>query len=212
MTRLGAWESDAQTPAAPLTAQRTREMALLRSIGTTPSQLRRMILMETSVLSVVVTALAVAPGYLLDPHRQRCPVPGDRLPPGLGPMLVGAATAVLAAAGATRFAGRKAARTEPVAALADSEAGPRWFTRNRLLLALFFLTVGISLSATTVLVMENGPTLASAVGPASVFFSIGIALLAPAPARPSACPAASPYATRPPTPSGWRAPPPPSSC
>ncbi|MFE3588608.1 hypothetical protein ACFXOY_13890 [Streptomyces niveus] len=75
-------------------------------------------------------------------------------------MLVGAV------AGATRFAGRKAARTQPVAALADSDAGPRWFARNRLLLALFFLTVGMSLSATTVLVMENGPTLAITAGPA----------------------------------------------
>ncbi|MFE5666779.1 FtsX-like permease family protein [Streptomyces niveus] len=165
--------------------QRTREMALLRSIGTTPSQLRRMILMETSVLSVIATALAVAPGYLLG--KLICSILTDSgvLSPvivfhqGWVPMLVGAATAVLAAAGATRFAGRKAARTEPVAALADSETNPRWFTRNRLLLALFFLTVGISLSATTVLVMENGPTLASTAGPASVFFSIGIALLAP---------------------------------
>ncbi|MFB8351341.1 ABC transporter permease [Streptomyces niveus] len=165
--------------------QRTREMALLRSIGTTPSQLRRMILMETSVLSVVATALAVAPGYLLG--KLICSILTDSgvLSPvivfhqGWVPMLVGAVTAILAAAGATRFAGRKAARTEPVAALADSEVRPRWFTRNRLLLALFFLTVGISLSATTLLVMENGPTLASTAGPASVFFSIGIALLAP---------------------------------
>lgn len=165
--------------------QRTREMALLRSIGTTPGQLRRMILMETTVLSLIATVLAVAPGYLLG--RLICSILTDSgvLSPvivfhqGWVPMLVGAVTAILAAAGATRFAGRKAARTEPVAALADSEVRPRWFTRKRLLLALFFLTVGISLSATTVLVMENGPTLASTAGPASVFFSIGIALLAP---------------------------------
>lgn len=45
--------------------QRTREMALLRAVGSTPQQLRRMILIETAVLSVASVLLALYPGYLL---------------------------------------------------------------------------------------------------------------------------------------------------
>ncbi|QKV96591.1 ABC transporter permease [Streptomyces sp. NA02950] len=165
--------------------QRAREMALLRAIGTTSKQLRRMIVCETAVLSVAAVALAVAPGYfagkalfgvLTDSGVVDSAIVFHE---GWMPMAVGAATVVIAAAAATRFAGRRAARTEPVAALAESATEARWFTVPRLLLALFFLVNGVSLSVVTATVMEDGPTLASTAGPASVLFSIGLAMLAP---------------------------------
>ncbi|MET8183503.1 FtsX-like permease family protein [Streptomyces sp. NPDC005336] len=165
--------------------QRSREMALLRAIGTTSQQLRRMIVCETAVLSVAATALAIAPGYLIG--KALFGVLTDSgvvasaivFHEGWMPIAVGAATAIVAAAAATRFAGRRAARTEPVAALAESATDGRWFTVPRLLLALFFIVNGVSLSVVTATVMEDGPTLASTAGPASVLFSIGVAMLAP---------------------------------
>src|SRR5699024_11873064 len=45
--------------------QRHRELALLRAVGATPRQVRRLIVGETLVLAVLATALAVAPGQLL---------------------------------------------------------------------------------------------------------------------------------------------------
>lgn len=165
--------------------QRAREMALLRAVGSTPHQLRRMILTETAVLSVASVLLALAPGYaigrLLFGVLTSSGVVSSAIVYHAGwvPMAVGAVVTVLAAAGATRFAGRRAARTEPVAALAESTAGTRWFTVPRLLLALFFLANGIGLAVATVTVMEDGPALASTAGPASVLFCIGLALLAP---------------------------------
>ncbi|MFE2042425.1 FtsX-like permease family protein [Streptomyces sp. NPDC059477] len=165
--------------------QRVREMALLRAVGSTQKQLRRMILTETAVLSVASVALALLPGQAIGRLLFGVLTDSGVVSPaivyhaGWVPMAVGAVVTVLAAALATRFAGRGAARTEPVAALAEVTAGTRWFSVPRLLLALFFLANGIGLAVATVTVMENGPTLASTAGPASVLFCIGLALLAP---------------------------------
>ncbi|MEV6674803.1 FtsX-like permease family protein [Streptomyces sp. NPDC051162] len=165
--------------------QRQHEMALLRAIGTTSRQVRRMILGETAVLSVLATALAILPGQLLGKllfgQLTGHGVVSDAITfhEGWIPVVVGAVAAVAAALGATMFAGRRAARTKPVAALAESTLQARWFTVPRLLLALFFFANGITLSVLTVTVMEDGPSLASTAGPASVLFAIGLALLAP---------------------------------
>ncbi|MCQ8768476.1 FtsX-like permease family protein [Streptomyces telluris] len=165
--------------------QRQHEMALLRAIGTTSRQVRRMILGETAVLSVLATVLAVLPGRylgeLLYGQLTGHGVVSDAVAfrEGWIPVAVGAVAAIAAALGATLFAGRRAARTKPVAALAESALQTRWFTVPRLLLALFFFANGILLSIVTATVMEDGPSLASTAGPASVLFAIGLALLAP---------------------------------
>ncbi|MFE9425661.1 FtsX-like permease family protein [Kitasatospora sp. NPDC006697] len=165
--------------------QRAHEMALLRAIGTTSRQVRRMILGETAVLSVLATALAIGPGYLIGKllYGQ---LTGNGVVSkeitfheGWIPIAVGAVAAVAAALGAALFAGRKAARTKPVAALAESTLQTRWLTTTRLVLALFFMVNGVMLSVITATVMTDGPTLASTAGPASVLFAIGLALLAP---------------------------------
>ncbi|MEU3657008.1 FtsX-like permease family protein [Streptomyces sp. NPDC032161] len=165
--------------------QRSREMALLRAVGSTPRQLRRMILCETAVLSAGSVLLALYPGQLLGRLLFGVLTSSGVVSSsivyhaGWMPMAVGVVVTVLAAAGATRFAGRRAARTEPVAALAENDAATRWFSVPRLLLAVFFLVNGIGLAVATATVMEDGPSLASTAGPASVLFCIGLALLAP---------------------------------
>ncbi|HEX7659530.1 MAG TPA: FtsX-like permease family protein [Pseudonocardiaceae bacterium] len=165
--------------------QRQREMALLRAIGTTSAQLRGMILGDTMVLSVLATGLATIPGLLLGKVlfgqlTAHGVVSGSIVfHEGWIPTTVGAVVAIVAALGATLFAGRRAARTKPVAALAESVVQGSWFSVGRLLLALFFLVNGVGLAMITATVMTDGPTLASTAGPASVLFAIGLALLAP---------------------------------
>ncbi|WP_329061784.1 FtsX-like permease family protein [Streptomyces sp. NBC_01429] len=165
--------------------QRQREMALLRAIGTTPAQIRRMIVGETAALSLLATGLAIVPGFFLG-EALFSVLTGSGVVSaeitfheGRIPIAAGALVAIVAALGATLFAGRHAARTDPVAALAESAVQARWFTPARLILALFFLVNGIALAFVTATVMDDGPTLASTAGPASVLFSIGLALLAP---------------------------------
>jgi putative ABC transport system permease protein len=166
-------------------AQRGREMALLRAIGTTPDQIRRMIVGETLVLSVLATALAILPGLGLGRLLYGILTGSGVISPGvefhLGwvPIVVGAVVAVAAAVVATIFAGRKSARTKPIAALDEGAANTTWYSRGRLFLALFCLANGIGLGVATVTVMTNGPSLASTAGPASVLVATGIVLLGP---------------------------------
>ncbi|OZF56294.1 ABC transporter permease [Rhodococcus sp. 14-2470-1b] len=165
--------------------QRQREMALLRAIGSTPRQVRRMILGETILLCVVATALAVIPGYVLGrflfDQLASSGIVSSAMTfhQGLVPVIVGIVTAMAAAIAATLVAGRRAANTKPLAALSEATEPTRWLTRPRLILAVLFLAAGISMSVVTVAVMENGPILASTAGPASVLVGIGLALLTP---------------------------------
>jgi len=48
-----------------LILERTRELALLRVIGMTVAEVRRMILLESSILALTSTAIGIAMGYVL---------------------------------------------------------------------------------------------------------------------------------------------------
>ncbi|MFF2953679.1 ABC transporter permease [Kitasatospora sp. NPDC057965] len=165
--------------------QRARETALLRAIGATSRQVRRMVLGETAALAVLAAAPAVAlgsvVGRLLFGQLAANGVVSEEVVFHQGPLptAVGACVAIAAALGAALFAGRGAARTEPVAALAESAVPTGRLTRTRLLSAVFLLLGGVLLAVVTATVMADGPTLASTAGPASVLCAIGLALLAP---------------------------------
>jgi putative ABC transport system permease protein len=164
--------------------QRRREIALLRAIGTTPRQIRQMVLGETLILAVLATGLAYLPGrYLgrllfdrLTEGGVATPLLQFRL--GWIPSLIGIAAALGAAVAAALIAGRRAARTPAVQAIAEASVQTRWFSKARLGFALFFLLGGISQGVVTVLVM-TGPLTSATAGPASVFVAIGLALLSP---------------------------------
>lgn len=164
--------------------QRRREVALLRAIGTTPGQVRRMIVGETLVLAVLATALAYLPGRLLGQllfdtlTENGVATPLLRYSQGWIPSLAGIVAALGAALAAALIAGKRAAKTPPVHALAESAVQTRWFSRTRLAFALFFLLGGISQAVITVAIM-TGPLTSATAGPASIFIAIGLALLAP---------------------------------
>ncbi|NEB73782.1 ABC transporter permease, partial [Streptomyces sp. SID14478] len=86
--------------------QRQREMALLRTIGTTPGQLRRLVLGETLFLAVVATGLACLPGpwfgrRLLGAFASAGVVPDSiAFRSGSVPLIAGAGLALLTAVGA----------------------------------------------------------------------------------------------------------------
>ncbi|CAM5510069.1 hypothetical protein SFUMM280S_09915 [Streptomyces fumanus] len=56
-----------------LMQQRRREMALLRTTGVTPGQLRRMVMAETFVIAVLAAALSLAPGQAFGRFMYRHP-------------------------------------------------------------------------------------------------------------------------------------------
>ncbi|MFF8827732.1 FtsX-like permease family protein [Streptomyces sp. NPDC015131] len=163
--------------------QRQRESALLRAIGATPAQLRRMVLGETLFIAVFATALACFPGpaigrWLLDAFAGAGVVPETiAFRAGLVPMAVGVATALLTALGAAFLGARAATRTRPTEALAEATLQQRWFSTPRLVFALLFLGGGTALALVTA--NMAGPSAGSTATPAAMLWTAGFGLLGP---------------------------------
>ncbi|MFI1394371.1 FtsX-like permease family protein [Streptomyces sp. NPDC020681] len=165
-------------------AQRRRELALMRAIGATPRQLRRMLVAETLVIAVAAALLAWLPGRRLGAalfeQLARSGVTTDAVQFSQGWIpLAAAGGAVLATAvGAGLIGTRRAVRTRPTEALADAALQQRWFSVIRLLFAIVFLGGAAALAIVTWTVMD-GPIAASTAGPTVICAAIGLALIAP---------------------------------
>lgn len=173
---------------ALLVRQRLREMALLRAIGATPGQLRRMIVVETLAVSVVATALATLPAQSFGRWLLGQLATGGVVPAAMGfregwiPQVSAAGTALLAAACAAFIAARGAALARPADALAEAVLQQRWLSAVRLIAAVLCLAGATALAIVTATVM-TGAVAASTAAPSAMLWAAGIALLAPGLAR-----------------------------
>jgi putative ABC transport system permease protein len=164
--------------------QRQREVALLRAIGATPRQVRRMILTETLVVAAFATAVGCLPGaylgrWLLGRLAASGLVPlAVAFRQGWVPAVTAAGVALVTALAAALVAGRRAAETRPSEALAEADVQRRWLSWGRLMAALAFLAGGVALAIVTMMVM-SGPVAASTAGPTVMVFAFGLALLGP---------------------------------
>lgn len=167
-----------------LVQQRQREMALLKAIGATPGQLRRMILGETMVIAVLAAALATVPGFyigefLLSRLAASGAVPANLIFfEGIVPITAAIALSLITAMVAAFVASQGAVRVRPTEALAESGLQKRWFSWIKLVFILITLGGGFALGLVTMLAM-HGPVAASTSGPSSILWAVGLALLAP---------------------------------
>jgi putative ABC transport system permease protein len=168
---------------------RRRQIALLRAIGATPGQLRRLVLSETVLLAVPAAGLGLLPAAAIG-RRLLAALAGHGLAAerlvyhqGLIPVGSGAAIAVLTGLAAALIAAREAIRTRPVEALASDGAPPRRMSRARLALGLLALAGAAALALVTALVFD-GPLAASTAAPSALLWGLSLALLAPALTRP----------------------------
>lgn len=168
---------------ALLVQQRQREMALLRAIGTTPRQLRRMVVGETLVIALAAVVAALAPGWYVGHWMLGRLAGGGVIAPqvvfheGWIPMVIAAGVSLLSAVGAAFIAARGAARARPAEALAEAALQRRWLSAPRLVLALLCFA-GTALAVVTATVM-HGTIAASTAGPSAMLWAGGLALIGP---------------------------------
>ncbi len=167
--------------------QRGREIALLRAVGATPGQVRRMIVGEAAIVAVVAGAVGAIPGLLLGAGLfrvlQSAGITAETTALRLGPLpvMVALATGMTAACIAAFFAARRAARIHPTAALSEAAIEPARIGWIRLLLGIVLLGSGLALSVlASTLEGEDG---AAAVVGVLLLLIIGIAVVGPVLAR-----------------------------
>ncbi|MFG2084769.1 FtsX-like permease family protein [Spirillospora sp. NPDC048824] len=164
--------------------QRRREMAMLRIVGATPGQLRRLVLGETFVLAVLAAALARLPGafpgrLLFDRLTAQDVVPSEIVfRQGWIPPAAGAGVGLLTAVVAAFVAARGAATARPAETLTEAALPDRPLGRVRVACALVCLAGATALALVTAIVIP-GPVAASTAGPAAMLWAAGLALLAP---------------------------------
>ncbi|MBT2383164.1 FtsX-like permease family protein [Streptomyces sp. ISL-11] len=165
--------------------QRHRELALLRAIGATRRQLRRLVLGET----LLITVLAAAGTWFTGPLAGRWLF--DRLV-GFGtvnetvefsqgwiPAVTAAGALLLTAVAGGLLGAWRAIRIRPTEALGEAAGRQRWASAPRLILAALFLAGAAALALVTALVLR-GPVAASTAGPTVICATLGLALLGPA--------------------------------
>ncbi|HWK28688.1 MAG TPA: FtsX-like permease family protein [Solirubrobacter sp.] len=171
-------------------ARRTEELSLLRTVALTRRQVRRMVVGETLIVSLSAAVAGLAPGALVGFGVLRALAGSGLISDGVGfhvgTLSIGSSLAAmtLAAAVAATFAARRAtaaAGAEQMrAALADAQRGRLGRKRKRFALGL--VALGVVYASVTITVTGSSDDYYAAMstaGSASVFASIGLALLAP---------------------------------
>ncbi|CAJ64011.1 putative ABC transport system integral membrane protein [Frankia alni ACN14a] len=135
--------------------QRRRELALLRAVGATGRQIRRLICGETLVLGLLACLPGLVGGAALAWVLRAVLVDHGvapaamRLDVGWIPLLVGAGATVLTAQLAVLVTGLRAGRLRPAQALYEATVPPARLGFARLLLGLLCAAGGIAVVATT---------------------------------------------------------------
>ncbi|WP_410579548.1 FtsX-like permease family protein [Amycolatopsis sp. lyj-108] len=169
-----------------LIRQRAPELALLKSVGATPSQIGRMIVGEAAAVAVLAAATAVVPSVFAG--RWLVALLGDtgRVPAGLearfGPIAVSMGTGItlLAALVAGTVAARQVTRRGAVEAIREAGVDTRPTSRLRVVGATIVLAAGLGFGVVTMTVFTGTePALMAVGGQGAILAAIGLALLAP---------------------------------
>jgi putative ABC transport system permease protein len=173
-------------------AQRTREFALLRTLGASRGQVLRSVLAETVVIGVLASLIGIACGMALAPGLSAL-LASFGLDLGststvLEPrtIVAGLVVGVVATVVSGFVPARRATRIEPVAAMRDSVTpGVGRLRRRRIVAAFVVEAIGVALLLYGLL-GDPGPASATAtvLGGGSLLMIFGFALLAPTLVRP----------------------------
>lgn len=161
-----------------IVTQRRRELALLRTIGATPAQVRRMIAGEALVIAVIGGSLGCLAGLPLAAPIASALVSHGAAPGGFHPsgnpvpFVVAFATGLAVAEAAVVTAAWRAARVRPAEAFLEASVEPAGLGPARWVAGLAAAAGGAAL----IILVPVGGALA---GPAALCLAIGAALLSP---------------------------------
>lgn len=166
--------------------QRQAELALLKAVGATPSQIGRMIVGEGMTVSVMAALLGILPAWLIGRAVHGALIATGQIADdvsyrfgSLAP-IAGLSMSLLATIGATAITGRRAGRVSAREALTEAATDGRPIGRGRVIAGGLLVVVGISCAATTATVLnDDGFTTLSVAGQACIATAIGLALLSP---------------------------------
>ncbi|HEY1317750.1 MAG TPA: FtsX-like permease family protein [Gaiella sp.] len=160
-------------------ARRRRELALLRAVGATPGQARRLLLRQIGLIGLLAGAVGCAVARLLFVPAANALASvglapdGFTLAPNWIPYAVAVAAGVVVSLLATVIAARRALAVRPGEAMVESDQPPRRLSAVRVLAGLVALGGG-----TTLVVVLSSSALSYATLSAFLFMT-GVALLGP---------------------------------
>ncbi|MGX5187776.1 ABC transporter permease [Streptomyces avermitilis] len=137
------------------TGMRRREIGLLRTIGASPKQIRRMILGEAAVVGLAGSIAGCLAGVAATPLLLSILKGLDVTPPGMEitvaawPLLTGSLVGIGVSVIGAWTAGRKAAKVAPIEALLDSRSANKGMGRGRWIAGLSVLGLGVLLAIGT---------------------------------------------------------------
>ncbi|MFJ3798164.1 FtsX-like permease family protein [Streptomyces sp. NPDC090088] len=165
-------------------AGQRRDLALMRAVGATPRQIRRLAAAQSTAVTAAALIPGIALGYLLAARFRTLLVHRDVLPPrlpltlsplpALAAILLLVATVCLAA----RCAAWRTSKMPATEAVAESRSEPRTPSRARTATGLLLMAVSLVLSVPPLL--QRTLIGASATSIAGIVAAIGLALAGPA--------------------------------
>ena len=173
--------------------QREQEIALLRAVAATPSQIRRMIAWEATLIALLGSAAGIWFGEKLGYEladglvRHQIAPPEFSVEAGWLPISAVIGGSVLVALLAVMSAGRRASRVAPTRALAEAAVEPRGLSKGRVIGGLIAIAGAIplfSVASTT----RNPATAAATSELTAIFLVTAVGFLGPLVARIVAAP------------------------
>ncbi|MEU4241467.1 ABC transporter permease [Actinoplanes sp. NPDC026619] len=135
--------------------QRRRELGLLRAVGATPGQVRRMIMRDAAVVGAIAGVAGTLLGTLAAPVIGRVLVDAGFEPESfsvgvhLWPLLAGLSAGPVIAVSGSVLAARRASAIGPLEALRQAAVDDRPMTRPRWIAGLLFAALGVAAGAAT---------------------------------------------------------------
>ncbi|MFJ8937176.1 FtsX-like permease family protein [Streptomyces sp. NPDC102365] len=161
-----------------------RDLALMRAVGATPKQIRRLAAAQASVIAAVAVVPGVGLGYLLAGQFRRMLVDREVIPAGLPltysplPALATVLLLGLAVQVSARGAAWRTSRLPATEAVAESRVEPRTPSKTRIRAGLLLIVAATSLSVVPLL--SRTVLGAAATSMAGIIGAIGLALAGPA--------------------------------